>query len=90
MAQYPPPSYVQQPYYGPAPPNNYGPQYYANPSYVSPPMRQPVVVQTDMMPAQQFVTVRRSTNQGLCCLLCFLTSGLNIPCWIYACLTDDD
>ena len=27
-------------------------------------------------------------NHGLCCLICFLTSGLSLPCWIVACLSE--
>jgi hypothetical protein len=28
-------------------------------------------------------------NHVTCCLLCFLTGGLTLPCWICCCLLDD-
>jgi hypothetical protein len=88
MIQYQTSPYVQQPCYGPMPPNTYGPQQYTNPPYISS-MAQPVFINAGMVPTHQIVHVRRQTNHGVCFLICFLTGGLSIPCWIYACIADD-
>ena len=96
--QQPPPPYYQQPYApGPSgpPPNGYAPQPYGNQPYMHPPPHQPIIISNNMMQAQQtvaqpqYITIRRSTNHGLCCLICLLTGGVSIPCWIYACITDE-
>ena len=62
------------PAYAPPPPPMYPP--YA-PSPVAP---APVIIQT--------ITPHRTTDHALCCLICFMTGGLSVPCWIIACLTD--
>lgn len=93
--QPPPPPYYQQPYApGPPPANVYGPMMY--PPVAAP---APIIINTNMAqaatatavaaPTTQIITIRRQTNHALCCLICVLTGGMNIPCWIYACITDD-
>ncbi|CAF1480813.1 unnamed protein product [Rotaria sp. Silwood1] len=45
--------------------------------------------QQQQQQVQQTVIVQaRGTNHGLCCLICLLTGGFSLPCWIYACITD--
>ncbi|CAF1300952.1 unnamed protein product [Adineta steineri] len=36
----------------------------------------------------QVIVHRPGPNHALCCIICFLTSGLSTPCWIYSCLTN--
>lgn len=94
----PPPPYYEQPYYGQPyygqayyeamSPNIHGPQQYPNPPYISP-IAQPIIISNGMVPTQQFVTIRHPTNHCFCFLICLLTGGLSIPCWIYSCITDD-
>ncbi len=76
------------PYYEPMPPNMYGPQQYGNPPYMAP-MPQSIIVSSGMVSTQQCVTVRRPTNHCGCFLICLLTGGLSVPCWIYACINID-
>lgn len=64
------------PGYAPPPPPMY-PAYVPPPPVVAP---APVIVQT--------ITPHQQTNHALCCLICFLTGGLSVPCWIIACLTE--
>jgi hypothetical protein len=99
----PPPPYPQpygppdpnlQPQYGYPPgaalpqPMMYPPQPYPMP-YAAP---APVIINNQMQQQQQQVQqiiVRRGTNHALCCIICLLTGGINIPCWIYACVTEN-
>ena len=78
--------------YPPAP-NIYGPQYIGVPQMQ--PTPQPVIIVQQQQQQQQqqvaqvqpqYITVRNRTSNGCCCLLCLLTGGLTIPCWICNCL----
>ena len=81
------PSGQGYPYPGPQYPNTMGPPPYAwqqqpmNPNYMQPAPPAPIIVQTIHRPSS-------TTNHALCFLVCFLTGGLSIPCWIIACITE--
>jgi hypothetical protein len=68
------------------------PQYSGGQPYMNPPYGggAPIIImQQQQQQQQQQVIVRsRGTNHGVCCLLCILTGGLSIPCWIWSCVTD--
>jgi hypothetical protein len=82
-------TYYQLPYCGPMPPNTRGPPEYTNSPYKSP-MPQQIIISNGTVPVQHLFNVGRSTSHGLCFLICLLTSGLSIPCWIYGCITDNE
>ena len=73
------------------PPQHYG--GYGGPPYMGPPYGggPPIIIMQQPQQQQQIVqhvVVRSETNHALCCLICFLTGGLSLPCWIWACITD--
>ncbi|UJR17745.1 hypothetical protein I4U23_004643 [Adineta vaga] len=82
------------PYSGEPHTNTQGPQPYPNhPPYMNPyPYGgggSPVIIMQQQQQQQHQVIVRPSgTNHAVCCLICILTGGLSIPCWIYGCITD--
>jgi hypothetical protein len=91
-----PPPYPQPPdvnNYGP--PQNPGGQPYMGQPYMGPPYGggQPIIImqqqqQQQQQQPQQVIVRARGTNHGLCCLICILTGGMSIPCWMYSCITD--
>ncbi len=77
----PPPAYA----------NTQGPPQYGAPPYGG---GAPIIImqqqqqQQQQQPTQQIIVQPSRTNHGLCCLICILTGGLSIPCWICSCITD--
>jgi len=89
--------YMGQPYGGGQ--SYMGPSYGGGQPYMGQPYGggQPIIImqqqqqqqQQQQWQQQQQVIVRRSgTNHGLCCLICFLTGGITLPCWILACICE--
>jgi hypothetical protein len=95
-----PQSYMGPPYIptGAQQANMQGHQQYMGPPYMSPAPQQPMAqgpptvivqqMQQQQQQQQQIVWRGKGTSHSLCCLLCFLTGGLTLPCWIYACIVD--
>ncbi len=90
-----PPPYPAAPYANiQGPPQYLGGQPNMGQPYVGPPYGggAPIIImqqQQQQQQPQQLVIVRRAgTSHGLCCLICFLTGGLSLPCWIWSCITD--
>jgi hypothetical protein len=76
----PPQNPSHQPYMGPS---YGGGQPYMGPSYGG---GQPIII---MQPQPHQVTVRsyrHGHHHCLCFLICLLTGGLSIPCWIWECI----
>ena len=50
----------------------------------------PIIVMQQQQQQQQQQAVVRSSGltHGLCCLVCVLTGGFSIPCWIVYCIVD--
>ncbi len=91
-----PPPYPQPPDVNTnGPPQNPGGQPYMGQPYMGPPYGggQPIIImqqqqQQQQQQPQQVIVRARGTNHGLCCLICILTGGMSIPCWMYSCITD--
>ncbi len=95
-----PPPYPEAPYANTQGPPQYpsGQPYMGQP-YMGPPYGggappygggAPIIImqQPQQQQQQQVIVHQRGTNHCLCCLICFLTGGLSLPCWIWDCITN--
>jgi hypothetical protein len=65
-----------------------GGQPYVNQAYMGPPNQYggntPIIIM-QQQPRKKVVYRQSGTTHGLCCLICILTGGLSLPCWICSC-----
>ncbi len=77
----PPQNPSGQPYMGPS---YGGGQPYMGPSYGG---GQPIIIMQPHQPHQVTVRSHRHGHHNcLCFIICLLTGGLSIPCWIWECI----